>query len=663
MIQPKMFRWVFFLSFANVVLSRDFENLFDFEKFDKAIVSSFANGDSLTPCQEQYRELRTQNYRAYVSLFDATSKFPWTGVLTSSLLDWGDYDECVDINLEYSKGTITGKYCHAGIILPTSIVPSNITGFNYTEFFTLGLCLPNACTAKDFMLLNETIINDRLCHTKQDLQKFTRGDIVMIVVLVCLATLIIISTSYDVYMHKKQKKISNPLYVAFSYFKNGRKLLETSKKNREQIQIFNGLKTISMIWVIGAHSFNVWNQFSVINREITLHVATSLKTAYISAATLCVDTFFYMSGFLMGFLYMKQKSKPLVKQLLGVPYLIIHRYFRITPAVAMMYFFTITLFKHFGTGPIWKVGVDNIVAPCHKYWWSFFFYLQNYVNYGDVCMIQTWYLSADMQMFIFSPILLIPAAVLLAKSPQNLKLVMVAMTGINVFFIILPLTIKLVFTDYDNTFDTHSRLINFTIGITFGIFMQEAKNKISWFGKIKSPSYYNFIIWTAVCILMLFITLINHEVTFIGHGHTALSITHSLMRPVWCTCLSWMVYSSYHGYGGIVNWILTRPILQITSKLSYCMYIMHVIIIYHFILLSRTKVWFTDYMVFINSCAFFIITFLVSIVWSLSFESPMIIIEKKIFEAFSLPQTNKKSPNKNVEAGPTQEKYKEPGKF
>lgn len=72
-------------------------------------------------------------------------------------------------------------------------------------------------------------------------------------------------------------EISNPLYVAFSYFKNGRKILETSKKNREQIQIFNGFKTISMAWIIAGHSFNVWYQYTVINREITLHVGVTLK--------------------------------------------------------------------------------------------------------------------------------------------------------------------------------------------------------------------------------------------------------------------------------------------------------------------------------------------------------------------------------------------------
>lgn len=71
-------------------------------------------------------------FNIFSLVFDATSKFPWTGVLTASIKDWGAYDECVDVNHEYSKGTISGKYCVSGIILPTSIVPSNITGFNYT---------------------------------------------------------------------------------------------------------------------------------------------------------------------------------------------------------------------------------------------------------------------------------------------------------------------------------------------------------------------------------------------------------------------------------------------------------------------------------------------------------------------------------------------------
>lgn len=41
--------------------------------------------------------------------------------------------------------------------------------------------------------------------------------------------------------------------TAFSIYTNTKKLLHASKGTREQIQIFHGLKFISMMWIIAGH--------------------------------------------------------------------------------------------------------------------------------------------------------------------------------------------------------------------------------------------------------------------------------------------------------------------------------------------------------------------------------------------------------------------------
>lgn len=90
----------------------------------------------------------------------------------------------------------------------------------------------------------------------------------------------------------------------------------------------------------------------------------------------------------------------------------------------------VTILNYVGTGPMWYRIHHQAVVNCEKYWWSSLLYVQNYVNPLNIvssqmrhkilflllfpifliqqCITQTWYLSADMQMFWLGPILLYP---------------------------------------------------------------------------------------------------------------------------------------------------------------------------------------------------------------------------------------------------------------
>lgn len=45
----------------------------------------------------------------------------------------------------------------------------------------------------------------------------------------------------------------------FSLFANAKRLLET-KSSPNNIHVFDGLKVISLAWIIGGHGYSVWNE-------------------------------------------------------------------------------------------------------------------------------------------------------------------------------------------------------------------------------------------------------------------------------------------------------------------------------------------------------------------------------------------------------------------
>lgn len=98
----------------------------------------------------------------------------------------------------------------------------------------------------------------------------------------------------------------------------------------------------------------------------------------IQTATVSVDTFLFISGFLIAWLGLKEMEK--TKGKLDILSMYLHRYIRLTPAVAAAVLFVVSLLKFMGSGPYWHNFVDVHKTGCDEYWWSTLLYVQNYVN-------------------------------------------------------------------------------------------------------------------------------------------------------------------------------------------------------------------------------------------------------------------------------------------
>ncbi|KAJ8985402.1 hypothetical protein NQ317_007560 [Molorchus minor] len=607
-------------------------------------------GNVSEKCGEQL-DFACQN-GLFTTMLDATSKFPYPGVGYSSRWDFGNFDQCMSVDQEYVGGRILGEFCSIGLVIPdiTNVSDTNL-------YFRLSVCRPDGCSADDYNAilrpyLNQSLFQDGMCRTKETGIKLGVYDYITISIIAIVVLLMLFSTVYDIYLYQSQWKPFHPLLLAFSVLTNGRKLLHVGKNTKEQINTFHGLKVISMMWIVAGHAFVGWQSVPVTNLDVANSWLKQRYAGYITTAPLAVDTFFFISGFLLAFQYLKQKPKPLLAQVASVPHMILHRYLRLTPALLVMYLTGISIFRHFGNGPLWDL-TTSLATTCKKYWWSFFLYIQNYYNYDDICFTQTWYVSADMQMFVLAPFILIPISLQL-KYKSGFHLAMLELICINLFCIALPIAIKLVYQDYANNYDTHSRLINYFAGVMLAVFMRVKHDKRYLYTiDSKHIPLANYLIWI-IMILGMLTTVICYQEVEMNHGYESKSIFYSLMRPAWCMGLSWIVYSCYHGYGGIINWILCRPIYQVMGRLTYCMYLMHGLVIAYYVLTTRDKWHFTDYNAFYYFCGHYIVTTIFSIFWTLAFESPLIIIEKYLLGGGGKrKQVKPPEINGNVEAGPS----------
>ncbi|KAK6027595.1 hypothetical protein OSTOST_06371, partial [Ostertagia ostertagi] len=138
-----------------------------------------------------------------------------------------------------------------------------------------------------------------------------------------------------------------------------------------------------------------------------------LSTAFTNAF-FSVDTFFLLSGILVGYLFFKSRpSRRFVTSPFTWIMFYVHRYLRLTPPM-MMFIGLFTVLLPFTNGP-WMAStpkgfgmdIDTNVQICQKYWWKNMLYINNLFGHDTECYGISWYLAVDTQLYVVAPIFLI----------------------------------------------------------------------------------------------------------------------------------------------------------------------------------------------------------------------------------------------------------------
>ncbi|KOB70291.1 Uncharacterized protein OBRU01_15545 [Operophtera brumata] len=112
-----------------------------------------------------------------------------------------------------------------------------------------------------------------------------------------------------------------------------------------------------------------------------------------------VQVFFVISGFLLVYNLETYAEKNHVGWMLA-PKIWIMRWWRLTPAYALVLAFMTTWLRHLGSGPLWRMFVsDSVVGDCRQYWWAHLLYINNYIAGGRYCALHTWHIATDTQLF------------------------------------------------------------------------------------------------------------------------------------------------------------------------------------------------------------------------------------------------------------------------
>ena len=189
------------------------------------------------------------------------------------------------------------------------------------------------------------------------------------------------------------------LLACFSMTRNMPKLVSMAPQ-KGAIPSLNGIRVLSMCWVVLGHVFLMGLQ--VMPAKFPIQVAQGIGDPtyqMISNAFFSVDTFFFLSGFLVTYGMLKKLDAlgvdsagsffskfPLLQMYL-------HRWLRLTPLYMIVLGFFTWLMPYLYEGPFFVGAIKDSVDSCKEHWWANLLYINNFypIDFSDgQCMGWTW---------------------------------------------------------------------------------------------------------------------------------------------------------------------------------------------------------------------------------------------------------------------------------
>ncbi|XP_012279116.2 O-acyltransferase like protein [Orussus abietinus] len=432
--------------------------------------------------------------------------------------------------------------------------------------------------------------------------------------------------SLDVQNEKDVPKPLSEALLSFSLLLNISKLASLDVGS-DTLAPIHGIRVFSMIWIILVHTCLAYNNVSD-TKMFRMHAEDDFLYQTISNATYAVDTFFVISGCLVAFLYFRtnnhqrMKERTITKGFSGKVFqflgMVFYRYFRLTPPYLLVIGLIQVSMKWYHDHAIIEISAPDY-KTCEKFWWRNALYINSFIEQKERCMGWSWYLANDTQFYIIGIIIMIIAASYLHFAMFAVCFLLVLSwitTGVIAFYTDHIPTIQDPFAHYESLYDKPwTRIGSYLIGIALGWYLF----------KINCKVHMNKLLVVIGWVLSL-VTMASIVYGLYGHnfGPILASIHTALSHSGWALCIAWIIFACVTGHGGLINSLLSWKYLYPLSRLTYCTYLIHPVIIRVLILAAETSSHLTSSLVAILFFGIAITSYAVSLILSLLFEAPMV---------------------------------------
>ncbi|XP_076395937.1 nose resistant to fluoxetine protein 6-like isoform X2 [Megachile rotundata] len=507
------------------------------------------------------------------------------------------------------------------------------TSMSREDVIILGLCLPASCTEDEVTTMVTKVLDDRLLladrlysmdlkllrvsDLRPDYASFFNAKIIIIIlILTALLGTVIAGTLYDMLVvqtklkeHKEcssdqskelqdtgemelnnivEKKASHEeiaviqkpktvsrsvgILTYFSIYSNLKEIFDVSNLS-EDLKMMHGIRVFGTVWIIVGHAI-IYSSNTSDRGQVFINLGT-LPYQVMTNATLQVETYLFLSGFVLTFGYIKSQRKPrsFRECVIGFVGGVIKRYVRLTPAHMVTILIVIVTFTYLSHTSL-VFPIEPAHESCSKYWWQNVLYINSFYEWKDICMSWTWYISNDMQLYMLGTFLLM-LSTCYYYATLSLSVTMIIVASVYRAYVTYA-------TEYyatvDTKFETLSsmyirpwmRVQTYLLGMGAALILHKLNYKLHLSKKVVA------VCW---CLSILCNCSIIFGVPNVNKSLVSSIVYESFFKIGWSLGIGWLIVACVTNNGGIINRFLSLSCWVPFSRVSLFAYLIDPVVV------------------------------------------------------------------------------------
>ncbi|CAB3222279.1 unnamed protein product [Arctia plantaginis] len=244
--------------------------------------------------------------------------------------------------------------------------------------------------------------NRTLIHREDDAFNNTNAAIetphrVFVYAVLGLLALNVIGTIYDKVKGDAANK--SKILMSWSILSNWKELVGPYPDGDPRLAAvlpFAGFRVIMMILVILAHAVLIQYIMYMANPLLGEYASRQWTTMMVKNGSSLMQMLFMLSSFFLAhsLLNFNEITVGLILKQIG------KRMFRIMPVYILVIGFAATWWPLMNDGPLWHYLVGMESQVCRHKFWNHAFFIRNFFTAEPFCLVQTWFLAVDMQLYL-----------------------------------------------------------------------------------------------------------------------------------------------------------------------------------------------------------------------------------------------------------------------
>lgn len=470
----------------------------------------------------------------------------------------------------------------------------------------------------------------------------------------------------------EESRILQKVLNAFSLVRNIPLIFSVTSKSSERFPVLDGLRVLSILWIILAHTLALSTGIGLLNPGYVFP-PTGFLTLWSSqiffSARFAVDTFFFISGFLVVNTMLKRlvpiEETPLTLHEASspswqwIPMMYVHRLMRILPLYITCLLIWWKLGVVMGEGPLWYHW-EAYTVQCNLYWWTNVLFINNLYPYSLLdtgeCLYVSWYLANDMQFFVLSPFF-----VLIYK--YNAYLGLLAAVGVCILSCALAFCGTLWYDWSAHSFDglwvtdytmyvytkPQYRIASYAVGIACAMLWHSKKRRFPDFKVSVELARCLMAAAVAGIVFLVFGASSAYQLAPCNYYQSstenapcgsnwsllARAFYVGFTRAAWAVCIGVIVLLSGNDQGDLVQGFLSHAVWGAPAKLTFAVFLIHVTVLNVWFYGNGEKLHFTQWDLYMSYAAVVFVSFLASLFVTVLVESPWNLFAKVIEKSLS----------------------------